>query len=115
MSEEVIPVSASWQERAYIDRTRYESMYAQSLRDPEGFWRDQARRVDWIKPFSKVKDVSWDPGNLHIRWFEDGTLNVSANCVDRHLSKRGKQTAIVWEADDPSASKAITYEELHRE
>ena len=115
MSEEVIPVSPSWRERAFIDRARYDSMYAQSLRDPEGFWRDQAKRVDWIKQFSKVKNVSWDPDNLHIHWFEDGTLNVSANCVDRHLSKRGKQTAIVWEADDPNESKAITYEELHRE
>ena len=115
MSEEVIPVSPSWREKAFIDRARYESMYAQSLQDPEGFWRDQAERVDWIKPFSRVKNVSWDPDNLHIRWFEDGTLNVSANCVDRHLLKRGKQTAIVWEADDPGESKAISYQELHRE
>ena len=115
MSEEVVPVSPSWREKAFIDRARYESMYAQSLQDPDRFWRDQAERVDWIKPFTKVKNVSWDPDNLYIRWFEDGTLNVSANCVDRHLSKRGKQTAIVWEADDPGESKAITYEELHRE
>jgi acetyl-CoA synthetase len=115
MSEEVVPVSPSWREKAFIDRARYESMYAQSLQDPERFWRDQAESVDWIKPFTKVKNVSWDPDNLYVRWFEDGTLNVSANCVDRHLSKRGKQTAIVWEADDPGESKAITYEELHRE
>ena len=115
MSEEVVPVSPLWREKAFIDRARYESMYAQSLQDPEGFWRDQAERVDWIKPFSKVKNVSWDPDSLYIRWFEDGTLNVSANCVDRHLSKRGTQTAIVWEADDPGESKAITYVELHRE
>jgi acetyl-CoA synthetase len=71
MSDEVIHVSPAWGERAFIDREKYDSMYAHSLKDPEGFWREHARRIDWIKPFSKVKDVSWNPENLHIRWFED--------------------------------------------
>ena len=115
MSDSVIPVSKDWQTRALIDRSKYDAMYAHSLKDPEGFWAQQAKRIDWIKPFTRVKNVSWDPDNLHIKWFEDGTLNVSANCIDRHLPKRAKQTAIIWEGDDPKDSKHITYEELHRE
>jgi acetyl-CoA synthetase len=115
MSDELIPVSRDWQQRALIDKKRYEEMYARSLKDPDGFWREEARRVDWIKPFTKVKNVSWDPDNLYVKWFEDGTLNVSANCIDRHLKTRAKQTAILWEGDDPNQSRAISYEELHRE
>jgi acetyl-CoA synthetase len=115
MSEELIPVPKEWRGRAFIDHDRYETMYAHSLKDPDGFWRELAKRIDWIKPFTKVKNVSWNPDNLYVRWFEDGSLNVSANCVDRHLAKRGKQTAILWEADDPRQSRAITYAELHSE
>ncbi|MEI9887891.1 MAG: acetyl-coenzyme A synthetase N-terminal domain-containing protein [Rhizomicrobium sp.] len=115
MSDTLIPVSKAWRERALIDAAKYEAMYAQSLKDPDGFWGEQARRIDWIKPFTKVKDVSWNPDNLHIKWFEDGTLNVAANCIDRHLPKRAQQTAIIWEGDDPARSRHITYEELHRE
>jgi acetyl-CoA synthetase len=115
MSDTLFPVPREWKERALIDPAKYDAMYAQSLKDPDGFWREQAKRIDWIKPFTKVKDVSWDPDNLHIKWFEDGTLNVCANCIDRHLPKRAKQTAIIWEGDDPKDSRHITYEELHRE
>jgi acetyl-CoA synthetase len=115
MSEELIAVPKAWRERAFIDRDKYETMYAQSRKDPDGFCREQANRIDWIRPFNKVKNVSWNPDNLYVRWFEDGSLNVSANCIDRHLAKRGNQTAILWEADDPKQSRAITYEELHRE
>lgn len=116
MSDTRIPVSAEWRERAFIDRATYEAMYARSISDPEGFWREEARRIDWIKPFTKVKNTSWDLDNLFIKWFEDGTLNVSANCIDRHLPKRAKQTAIIWEPDDPNEDpRHITYEELHRE
>ena len=115
MSDTLFPVSRDWRERAFIDRAKYEAMYAQSLKDPDGFWREHAGRIDWIKPFTKVKNVSWNPDNLFIKWFEDGTLNVSANCIDRHLPKRAKQTAIIWEGDDPKDSRHITYEELHRE
>src|ERR1700692_296470 len=115
MSDTLIPVSKEWRERAFIDRAKYEEMYAHSVKDPDGFWRKQAERLDWAKPFTKVKNVSWDPDNLYIKWFEDGTLNVSANCIDRHLPARAKQTAIIWEGDDPAQSRHITYEELHRE
>ena len=85
------------------------------LKDPDGFWRKEAGRLDWIKPFTKVSDVSWDPANLHVRWFEDGLLNVSANCIDRHLARRGNQAAIIWEGDDPKDSKRISYRQLHDE
>src|SRR5690242_2955100 len=115
MTDTHFPVSKDWRERALIDREKYEAMYARSISHPEEFWREQAERLDWIKRFTKVKNVSWDPDNLYIKWFEDGTLNVSANCIDRHLPKRAKQTAIIWEGDDPKDSRHITYEELHRE
>src|SRR5690242_2563213 len=116
MSDTIIPVSPEWRKRALIDRAKYEEMYAHSVHDPEGFWREQARRIDWIKPSTYVKNVSWDPDNLFIKWFEDGTLNVSANCIDRHLPKRAQQTAIIWEPDDPNKQpRYISYEELHRE
>jgi len=99
---------------ALVDRERYEQMYATSINDPESFWADQARaRLDWIKPFSKVKDVSFAKDDLHIRWFEDGTLNVAYNCIDRHLAEHADQTAIIWESDDPSQDKHITYRQLH--
>src|SRR3546814_7325748 len=90
-------------------------MYARSIADPEGFWGEHGKRLDWIRPYTKVKDVSFAEPDLHIRWYEDGTLNASANCLDRHLATRGDQTAILWEGDDPNESRAITYRELHAE
>ncbi len=114
MSERTIfPVTAGAAEGAHINAAAYEAMYRRSVEDPEGFWGEQARRLDWIRPFTKVKDVSWDKQDLHIRWFEDGTLNASANCLDRHLAERGEQTAIIWEGDDPALSEHITYRDLH--
>ncbi len=99
---------------ALHDRERYREMYQASIDDPEGFWAEQAReRLDWIKPFSKVKDVSWSKDDLHIRWFEDGTLNVTVNCIDRHLAEHGDEAAIIWEGDDPADSQHISYRELH--
>ena len=115
MSETVLAVPAPWRERAFIDAAKYREMYARSIADPDGFWREAAARLDWIKPFTRVKNVSWDPDNLSIKWFEDGTLNVAANCIDRHLAKHADRTAIIWEGDDPKDSRAITYRELHRE
>ncbi len=94
MSDTLIPVPKEWKERALIDRAKYEAMYADSVRDPEGFWRAQARRIDWIKPFTKVKDVDFK-GEVKIRGHYDGTLNVSANGIDRHLAKRAQLTAIL--------------------
>ncbi|MEM1302067.1 MAG: acetate--CoA ligase [Pseudomonadota bacterium] len=99
----------------HVDAAAYASMYEQSITDAEGFWAEQGQRLDWIKPFTKVKNTSFEPGNIDIRWFEDGTLNVAANCIDRHLETRGDQTAIIWEPDDTStdAPMHITYRELH--
>ena len=115
MSDELFPVTAAWQARARIGKAGYEAMYARSVSDPEGFWGEVAKRLDWIRPFSKVMNVSWDPDNLFIKWFEDGTLNAAANCIDRHLPGRANQTAILWEADDPAHSRAISYRELYGE
>ncbi|MEE4118679.1 MAG: acetate--CoA ligase, partial [Paracoccaceae bacterium] len=101
---------------AHVGSGAYDDLYAASVSDPEGFWAEQARRVDWIKPFTRVKNTSFEPGNIDIRWFEDGTLNVCANCVDRHLATRASQTAIIWEPDDPAEpARHISYAELHRE
>jgi acetyl-CoA synthetase len=114
MSEaKVYPVPPEWQKRAFVDDAEYRAMYQRSVDDPAGFWAAEAKRIDWIKPFTKVKNTSYKAPDVLIKWFEDGTLNVSANCIDRHLAKRGDQTAILWEGDDPKDSKAITYRELH--
>jgi len=116
MSEDlVIPVSEAIAKSAWCDTDTYLRMYEQSIKDPEGFWAEQGKRIDWIKPFSKVKDTSFDPPDVHIRWYHDGTLNASANCLDRHLAKRGDQTALIFEGDDPSVSQHITYRELHEQ
>ncbi len=102
--------------KAHADKATYEAMYQASIDDPEAFWREHGQRIDWIKPYTKVKNTSFAPGNIDIRWFEDGTLNVSANCIDRHLATRGDQTAIIWEPDDPSdEAQHITYNQLHAE
>ncbi|MBQ8104936.1 MAG: AMP-binding protein, partial [Afipia sp.] len=116
MSDKIYDVSAEWAKRAFIDDAKYREMYARSVKDPNGFWADEAsRRLDWIEPFTKVENVSFAPGNISIKWFEDGVLNAAYNCIDRHLETRGDQTAIIWEGDDPSESKKITYRELHDE
>ncbi|HYD70659.1 acetate--CoA ligase [Azospirillum sp.] len=108
------PVKPEVAKAAWVDEAAYARMYEQSIKDPEGFWAEHGKRVDWIKPYTKVKDVSYT-GDVHIKWFYDGTLNVSANCIDRHLAKRGDQTAIIFEGDDPGVSKHITYKELHEQ
>ncbi len=99
----------------HVNAEQYRSLYAQSVKDPDAFWGEQGKRVDWIRPYTRVSDVSFAPGNVSIRWFDDGVLNVSANCIDRHLDKRGDQTAIIWEPDDPKdPALHITYKDLHR-
>ncbi|TNF23130.1 MAG: acetate--CoA ligase [Rhodobacteraceae bacterium] len=98
----------------HVDAAKYDEMYAASIENPEAFWAEHGKRVDWIKPYTQVKDVSFAPGDIRIKWFHDGTLNVAANCIDRHLETRGDQTAIIWEPDDPEdAAKHITYRQLH--
>jgi acetyl-CoA synthetase len=115
MSDKIYDVPADWKKRAFIDDAKYQEMYARSIKDPDGFWAEQAKRIDWIKPFKKVKNTSYDPHNVSIKWFEDGTLNACYNCVDRHLASRGDQTALLWEGDDPKDAKKLSYKELHGE
>jgi acetyl-CoA synthetase len=115
MSEKIYDVSAEWAKRAWVDQATYRDMYARSVNDSDGFWAEQAKRIGWIKPFTKVENASFAPGHISIKWFEDGVLNVAWNCIDRHLHNRADQTAIIWEGDDPSESKHITYRQLHDE
>ncbi|NKG31550.1 acetate--CoA ligase [Erwinia rhapontici] len=109
------PVPANIAENTQINAQQYASMYQQSVQDPDAFWGEQGKILDWIKPYTLVKNTSFAPGNVSIRWFEDGTLNLAANCLDRHLQTRGDHPAIIWEGDDSSESKTITYRELHQD
>ena len=113
MFREKFPVPEEWAKRAWVDDAKYQAMYQQSIDDPEDFWGEQGKRLDWIKPYTKVKDTSFDADDLHVRWYYDGILNASANCLDRHLEKRGDQVAIIWEGDDPADDDKITYRDLH--
>jgi acetyl-CoA synthetase len=106
-------VPEGWTKRAYADASKYREMHAFSISAPDKFWERHGRRISWIKPYTKVKNTSFDAGKVSIKWFEDGTTNVSMNCIDRHLATRADQIAIIWEGDDPSDSKLITYKELH--
>ncbi len=115
MSDKIYEVPAQWKQRGFIDDVKYRDMYQSSIRDPDAFWAEQAKRIHWTRPFSKVKDTSFGPGTVSIKWFEDGVTNVAYNCIDRHLPKRADQVAIIWEGDDPMNQKYITYRELHDE
>ena len=114
MSDDVFPVPEAIARAAHCDDAKYQAMYRRSIEDPDGFWAEQAKRLDWIQAPTRIKDVDFND-NARIRWFEDGVLNVSANCIDRHLATRGDQTAILWEGDDPKVDRKITYRELHRQ
>jgi len=109
------PVNPDFESKAYLNESQYFEMYKQSIEDGEAFWAEQGKRIDWIKPYTKVKDVSFAKEDLHVKWYYDGTLNVCANCVDRHLEDKADQTAIIWEGDNPEVSKHITYRELHKQ
>ncbi len=109
----VYAVDPATADSAHINKARYDEMYAKSVNDPEGFWAEHGKRVDWIKPFTKVKNTTFEYPDVSIKWFEDGLLNVSANCIDRHLATRGDQTAIIWEGDEPTDDAHITYNQLH--
>ena len=113
MSNILHPPSSNFTRTAHLNKIQYDEMYSQSIREPEKFWSEQGGRLDWIKRFTKVKNVSYSHPNVSIKWYEDGILNVSANCIDRHLAMRGNQTAIIWEGDNPSDEKHISYIELH--
>jgi acetyl-CoA synthetase len=112
MSEKAYDPPVEWAERAWVDDARYQEMYARSITDPQGFWGEHGKRIDWFKPFTKVKDTSYDPHHVSIKWYEDGVTNVAYNCIDRHLAKRARQTAIIWEGDEPGVCKHISYAEL---
>ncbi len=114
-AESLYPVRPEVAAHTLTDEATYKALYQQSVVNPDGFWREQAERIDWIKPFTRVKQTSFDDHHVDIKWFADGTLNVSANCLDRHLEARGDQVAIIWEGDDPSEHKLITYRELHEQ
>ncbi len=113
MTDKIYAVPPEWSARAYVDDARYKEMYKRSIDDPAGFWGEHGKRLDWIKPYTKVKNTTYGPPDVSIKWYEDGTLNVSANCIDRHLAKRGDQVAIIWEGDDPTQDEKITYRQLH--
>ncbi len=112
-AEKTYPVAAGVAEHAWADASTYAELYAASVEDPEAFWSKQAQRLEWLKPFTQVRDISFAAEDLHIRWFADGELNVAANCLDRHLADRGEQTAIIWEGDDPNDDLHISYRDLH--
>ena len=101
-------------ENAHINKSKYEEMYKESISNPIKFWSEHGKRIDWIKNYGKVRDFSYDQKNLYIKWFEDGTLNASYNCIDRHLKNNGNKTAIIWEGDSPDEQKSITYNELYK-
>ena len=107
------PVPESVAKDTLCTNDQYLEMYKQSVEDPEAFWGEHGKRIDWIKPYSKVKDVSYDYGNVSIKWYYDGTLNASVNCIDRHLADKGDQVAIIWEGDDPKDDAKVTYKQLH--
>ncbi|WP_022697577.1 acetate--CoA ligase [Euryhalocaulis caribicus] len=115
MERKSFPAKSDMAASAHFDRQAYEKAYSRSIADPESYWREQGRRLDWIEPYDEVSDVSWDKNDLHIRWYADGVLNACYNCVDRHLENRSDETAIIWEGDEPDQDKRISFAELHRE
>ena len=114
MFRDKFPVPQEWAERAWLDNSAYKKMYESSVNKQEEFWAEQGKRIDWIKPYTKVKDTSFNADDLHIKWFYDGILNPSANCLDRHLETRGDQVAIIWEGDNPNEDEKITYSDLYQ-
>ncbi len=115
MADTIYPPAAAFAASAHADKATYEAMYAASIADPDAFWDAQGKRLDWMTPYTKVKDTTFEHSGVSIKWYEDGVLNVSANCIDRHLATRGTQTAIIWEGDNPEDSAHITYAQLHTE
>ena len=113
MSDTIYPVPSDFAAKANITPEIYRETYARSIKDPVGFWKTQSKRLKWMKAPTQIKDVSWNKEDLHVRWYADGLLNVTENCLDRHLKTRGDKAAIIWEGDDPSDSLTITYKELH--
>ena len=112
--ELIFKVPKKWSNSAYVNRAKYEKKYKLSIKDNESFWKKEGKRINWIKPYTKIKDVKYSKSEVRIKWFHDGTLNASINCIDRHLAKNKNKTAIIWVGDDPKVSKEITYKDLHK-
>ena len=112
--ELVVKVPKKWSKNAYVNKSQYEKKYKLSIKDNEGFWKKEGKRINWIKPYTKIKDVKYSKTEVKIKWYYDGTLNASANCIDRHLKDKKNKTAIIWVGDDPKDSKQISYNELHK-
>ena len=115
MSDKLFKVPADWAKNSYVNQSSYEAKYKESVNNNEKFWADEGKRIHWFKPYTKIKEVIYSTKKVSIKWFHDGTTNVSYNCIDRHLPKRAKQTAIIFEGDDPKESKNITYQKLSDE
>ena len=113
--ELIYKTKSDWIKKALINKSGYEKKYSQSLKENDGFWKKEGKRITWIKPYTKIKDFKYSKSDVHIKWFYDGTLNASANCIDRHLKKNKDKTAIIWVGDDPKVQKKITYKQLHQE
>ena len=113
-NELIFKVPSRWAKRAYVNKAQYEKKYKSSIKDNESFWAKEGKRIDWIKPYKKIKDVKYSKTDVKIKWYYDGTLNASANCIDRHLKDKKNKTAIIWVGDDPKDSKQISYKELHK-
>ena len=110
----IIKVSDSWDKHAYVNKSKYQKKYKLSIKENEKFWAKEGKRITWIKKYSKIKDVKYSKEDVKIKWYYDGTLNASTNCIDRHLKKNSSKTAIIWVGDDPADSKKISYRELHQ-
>jgi acetyl-CoA synthetase len=115
MTQHVFPVPAALKSTAHVDAQAYQDLYRRSLDDPEGFWREQARILDWVKPFTRVKNTHYAPDDVTIEWFADGTLNASFNCLDRHARERGDDAAILWEGDTPGDTRTVTWKDLQQQ
>ena len=111
-TDKLFKVSSEWASKALINKDKYKQMYSESINDNERFWNKHGQRIDWIKPYSKIKDIKYSSKEVYIKWYYDGYLNVCTNCVDRHAEKDPNKIAIIWEGDDPNVSKKITYKEL---
>ena len=110
----VVKVTDSWSKQAIVNKSKYQKKYNLSIKENEKFWAKEGKRLSWIKPYTKIKDTKYSKEDVKIKWYYDGTLNASSNCIDRHLKKNGKKTAIIWVGDDPMESKKISYKELHK-
>ena len=110
----IFKVNEYWKKEGYINKKNYDEKYLRSINDNENFWREEGKRIKWIKPYTKIKDVKYSNKEVHIKWFYDGTLNASANCIDRHLHTKGDNIAIIWEGDNPNDTKKITYNDLYK-